>query len=329
VILAGDVGGTNARLALFEAGGRVRVRQEAFPSQKFASLEEVVRAFLGPKPPQIAAATFGIAGPVVNGRAKATNLPWVIDAHELRDHLGIPRVTLVNDLVALAFGTLTVPPDALFVLNAGVPRTNGANVAVIAAGTGLGEAALIWDGARHVPLGSEGGHTDFAARNPEEFEIVQFLQKRFGSHVSYERLVAGPAFSNLYDFYVEARGMKDTPQVAEAIAKAKDKNREIAARGKSGESPVCARVLEVFASAYGAEAGNLALRTLATGGVFVCGGIAANYKEALAKGGFVEAFVAKGRFTAFLERVPLAIVLDSDVGLAGSAFHAASQVGAI
>jgi glucokinase len=324
VILAGDVGGTNARLALFEPGGRVRVRQEAFPSAKFPSLEAVVRAFLGQAPPKIEAATFGIAGPVVGGRAKATNLPWVVDARDLSADLGIPKVTLVNDLFALAFGTLTVPPESLYVLNGGPPKTSGANVAVIAAGTGLGEAALVWDGARHLALGTEGGHADFAARTAEEFELFTYLQKRFGAHVSYERVVAGPAFGNIYDFYVDAKGMKDAPEIAQAITSARDRNREIAARGRSGESPVGVKVLAMFASLYGAEAGNLALKMLATGGVFVCGAIAANYKESL-KGSFVESFVAKGRFTAFLERVPVAIVLDSDIGLAGSAFHAASQ----
>jgi len=324
VILAGDVGGTNARLALFEPGGRVRVRQEAFPSQKFASLGDVVRAFLGDRPPKIDAATFGIAGPVVAGRAKATNLPWVVEAKELATQLQVAKVTLVNDLVALAFGALTVPLESLYVLSGGPPHTSGANVAVIAAGTGLGEAALVWDGARFVPLGSEGGHADFAARSPEEFELFLYLQKRFG-HVSYERVVAGPGFGNLYDFYVEQKGMKDPPEVAEAIKRARDKNREIAARGKTGESPIGARVLTTFASLYGAEAGNLALNTFATGGVFVCGAIAANYKENL-KGPFVESFAAKGRFNAFLERVPVAIVLDSDIGLAGSAYHAASQL---
>jgi glucokinase len=325
VILAGDVGGTNARLALFEPGGKVRVRQEAFPSQEFASLRDVVRAFLGARPPKIDSATFGIAGPVVAGRAKATNLPWVVEAKELATQFGIAKVTLVNDLVALAFGALTVPLESLYVLNGGPPHTSGANVAVIAAGTGLGEAALVWDGARFVPLGSEGGHADFAARNQEEFELLTYLQKRFGPHVSYERVVAGPGFGNLYDFYVEAKGMKDPPDVAQAIQHAGDKNREIAARGASGASPVGARVLATFASLYGAEAGNLALKTFATGGVFVCGAIAANCKESL-KGPFVESFAAKGRFNAFLERVPVAIVLDSDIGLAGSAYHAASQL---
>ena len=326
MILAGDIGGTNSRLALFEPGGRARVRQEAFPSQKFKSLEDVVKTFLGPQPPRVTAATFGIAGPVVSGRAKATNLPWIVDARELSLHLNIPRVTLVNDLVALAFGTLTVAPEKLFVLSGGGPSPAGANVAVIAAGTGLGEAALVWDGARHVPLGTEGGHTDFAPRDAEECELLAFLQKRFGSHVSYERVVAGPGFSSLYDFYVEARKLKDPPDVAAAIANASDRNREIAARGADGSSLVGARVLSTFASLYGAEAGNLALKTFATGGVFVCGGIAANYKEVLKTRGFMEAFVAKGRFTGFLERVPVAIVLDSDIGLAGSALFAATEL---
>jgi glucokinase len=326
VILAGDIGGTNSRLALFERGGRVRVRQEAFPSRNFKSLEEVVRRFLGKDPPKIAAATFGIAGPVVSGRAKATNLPWIVDGRELGRHLDIPRVTLVNDLVALAFGTLTVPPDKLFMLNGGPPRTSGGNIAVIAAGTGLGEAALVWDGEKHVPLGTEGGHADFAARNAEECQLLAFLQRRYGSHVSCERVVAGPGFANLYDFFSEVEGLKDPPDVAAAIAGAADRNREIAARGADETSPIGARALATFVGLYGAEAGNLALKTLATGGVFVCGAIAAKYKDALKTKGFMESFVAKGRFTGFLECVPVAIVLDSDIGLAGSALYAATQL---
>jgi glucokinase len=325
VILAGDVGGTNARLALFEPGGRTRGRQESLRSADFASLEGIIERFLGAPRPPIEAATFGIAGPVVGGRAKVTNLPWLVEAQAIAKAFDIPRVTLVNDLVALAFGALTVDRDELLVLSGGgPPQTSGANVAVIAAGTGLGEAALVWDGDRLVGSPTEGGHVDFAARNRLEFELVEYLQRRFGSHVSYERVVAGPGFGNLYDFFVDAKGVKDPPDVAARIAGAADRNREIAALGDARASEATTRTFDLFASLYGAETGNLALKTFATGGVFVCGGIAAKYAKSFAARGFVESFLAKGRFTAFLERVPIAVVLDSDIGLAGSAYYAAS-----
>jgi glucokinase len=325
VILAGDVGGTNARFALFEPGGLVRVRQEELKSHDFKSLEHVIEKFLGPARPPIEAATFGIAGPVVGGRAKVTNLPWIVDAAAIASAFSIPRVTLVNDLVALAFGALTVDPSKLLVLSGGgPPKVDAGNVAVIAAGTGLGEAALVWNGARHVPCPTEGGHVDLAARNRLEFELVEHLQARFGSHVSYERVVAGPGFGNLYDFFVEAKKVKETPELAARIAKAPDRNKEIAALGEARASEPAARAFDLFASLYGAETGNLALKTFATGGVFVCGGIAAKYGRAFVERGFVESFLAKGRFTAFLENVPVAIVLDSDIGLAGSAYYAAT-----
>ena len=330
MILAGDVGGTNARLAIFEADGRTRVRQEAFPSAKFASLEDVVRAFLGPNPPKLAAATFGIAGPVVAGRAKVTNLPWTVESAAMGAALGIPRVTLVNDLVALAFGTLTVKRERMRVLSGGkTPASVPGNVAVIAAGTGLGEAALVWDGARFVPCPTEGGHTDFAPRNALEFEVLEFMQARFGPHVSYERVVSGPAFGALYDFFVEVRKVTDPPEITARITAAPDRNKVVAELGAEGASTPCARAVDLFASLYGAETGNLALKTFAAGGVFVCGGIAANFVDTLVKRGFVESFLAKGRFRSFLEGIPLAVVLDSDIGLAGSAYYAASQLGAI
>ena len=326
MILAGDIGGTNARFALFEPNGRVRVRQESFPSPKFPSLEAAIAAFLGASPPKIEAATFGIAGPVVGGRAQVTNLPWTVDAAVLATTLGVPKVGLLNDLVALSFGALTVEKDRLLPLRGGeLPARTGANVAVIAAGTGLGEAALVWDGERHVACATEGGHVDFAPRSKLEFELFEYLQRRFGAHVSYERVVAGPGIGNLYDFFAVEKKMQDPADVAAQIAAAPDRNKAIAALGASGKSPVGAKVLATFAGLYGAEAGNLALKTLATGGVFVCGGIAAHYAEQLVAGGFTESFAAKGRFRALLEKVPVAIVLDTDIGLAGSAYYAVSM----
>jgi glucokinase len=205
----------------------------------------------------------------------------------------------------------------------GPPRTSGANLAMIAAGTGLGESALVWDGARHVPCATEGGHTDFGSRNKLEFELFEFLLPRFGGHVSYERVVSGPAFSLLYEFFRDHKKMGDSNENAARIAAAADKNQEIAAVGASGASETARKALELFASLYGAEAGNLALKVLATGGVYVAGAIAAHYADVLAKP-FMASFLDKGRFRGLLETVPVAIVLDSDIGLAGSAFFAMS-----
>ena len=330
MILAGDVGGTNARFALFEPGGRVRVRQDSLRSADHRSLESAVRAFLGANPPTIEAATFGIAGPVVGDKAFLTNLGWDVDGRALGATLGIPKVALLNDLVALGFGALTVPKEKLRSLRGdALPVTTGKNLAIIAAGTGLGEAVLVWDGERHVPCATEGGHVDFAPRDRLEFELFEFLAERFAGHVSYERLVAGPGIGNLYDFFVLAKKMVEAPAVAARLAAAADRNKEIFAVAAAGESEVCAKVLSLFASLYGAEAGNLALKSLATGGVFVCGGIAAHYADLLARGGFMASFAAKGRFAQLLGDVPVAIVLDTDIGLSGSAFYAARSTATI
>ncbi len=317
MLLIGDIGGTHARLSLLNPQGR-SVRQEAFESRKYPSLEAVVREFLGKPVPRIAAAAFGIAGPVVNGRCTATNLPWVIDARVLSRKLGFRRVTLLNDLVALSLGALTVTPRKLHLIGAGgLPKKKGANVAVIAAGTGLGQALLVWDGARFVPTATEGGHSDVAPRDDIEVELLQFLRARFG-HVSWERVLSGDGLGNLYDFFRQAKNIAESAENAQAIVAAVDRNAAISHLGMSGKSEAAARAVDLFASMYGAEAGNLALKSLAVGGVFVCGNIAARTLPVLDRGGFLRAFVDKGRFTPLMERIPIAVVLDSDVGLAGA-----------
>ena len=322
MILAGDIGGTNARLALFDDGAKKPLRQARFESRRYKSLEAVLREFLAPKEiRRVKASSFGIAGPVIDQRCVATNLPWVVDARVLARKLGIARVTLLNDLVALAFGTLTVPKSKMRVLQGGVPKKTGGNIAVIAAGTGLGEAALVWDGERHVPLATEGGHVDFAARTPIEWELFGWLEERHG-HVSYERIVAGPGFSNLYDFFVQGKKVSDSRANVELLAEASDRNAAIAKLGAARTSEPASLALDLFARLYGTEAGNLALKTLSTGGVFVAGGIAGNMVETLERGSFLEAFLDKGRFREMLERMPVAVVMDSDIGLAGSRYHA-------
>jgi glucokinase len=325
MLLAGDIGGTNTRLALYSDDAMRVVREDSLPSRSFGALEDAVRAFLGPRPPRVAAATFGIAGPVIGGRVKTTNLPWLVDEQVLSKRLAIPCVRLLNDLVTIAFGAVAAPKSALVRLQGGPPRRDkGATLAVIAAGTGLGEAALLWDGERHVPCGSEGSHGDFAPRNRLEWELFEFLAKRVKGRVSYERIVSGPGLGNVYDFFRDAKRMREPADVARAIDQAPDRNRAIAELGLQGKSRACKAALKVFTGVYGAESGNLALRFLATGGVFLAGGISANMSRLLATGPFLKAFRDKGRLSPLVEKVPVAIVLDPNIGLWGAARHAAS-----
>lgn len=318
MLLVGDIGGTHARLSLLDPKGR-RVRHAVFDSRKHTSLEAVVREFLGKPVPRVSAAVFGIAGPVVNGRCTATNLPWVVDTRVLSRKLGIRRVELLNDLVALSLGALGVARRKLHVIGGvGAPKKKGANVAVIAAGTGLGEALLVWDGSRFVPSATEGGHSDLSARDDLELDLLRFLRGRFG-HVSWERVLSGDGLGNLYDFFRQAKNVAESDDNAHAVATAADRNAAIAELGQSGKSEAASRAVDLFASMYGAEAGNLVLKSLAVAGVFVCGNIAAHMLPVFERGGFRRAFVDKGRFGPLMERVPVAVVLDEDVGLAGAA----------
>jgi glucokinase len=320
VLLVGDIGGTNARLSLLSPTGR-QVRKEEYASRGYPSLEAVIQEFLGtvtPKP-KVTAAAFGVAGPVVRGRVVTTNLPWVIDAKIIGRKLGIKKVTILNDLVALALGAVRVPRRKLHLLSdAGTPKKRGANVAVIAAGTGLGEAMLLWDGQGFLPAATEGGHSDFAARDDLEVELLQFLRGRF-QRVSYERILSGAGIGNLYDFFLQAKGIPESNENTATIAASTDRNAAISKLGLAGASDVASRALHLFGSIYGAEAGNLALKTLALGGVYVCGNIAGHLTPVLDAGAFHRAFREKGRFSSVMEKIPVAVVLDTDVGLAGAA----------
>jgi glucokinase len=327
LLLAGDIGGTHARLSLLRPDGRA-VRKAEFASRKYPSLEAVVTEFLAPvsPKPRVTAAAFGVAGPVVNGRVVATNLAWVIDGRILARKLNIKRVRILNDLVALSLGALRVPRGKLHLLNeAAVPKKRGANVAVIAAGTGLGEAMLIWDGAGFVPNATEGGHADFAARDELEVELLQFLRARFG-RVSYERVLSGGGLGNLYDFFRQAKSIAETGENSETIGASADRNATISELGQAGKSEAAVRALQLFATIYGAEAGNLALKTLALGGVYVCGNIAERLLPILDDGSFLRAFREKGRFAPLMEKIPVAVVLDKNVGLAGAASAALAEM---
>jgi len=316
VIIAGDIGGTKTRLALHEAGSSARKpwREERFPSRDYPSLEALVISFLAdaPRPTQ---AVFGIAGPVVDGRVEATNLPWHIDAARMSAELGAP-VTLINDLAATGLGLSVLAPAEIGTLQAGTPRSG--TRALIAAGTGLGEAILATDGAGWKPLASEGGHTEFGPRDPLEDELLVWLRARHG-HVSYERILSGPGLADLYRFFA-ATGRGQAPAAFEtAFAAAPDPAPLVAGAASDGSCERARLVIERFVSIYGAEAGNLALKTFAVGGVFVGGGIAPHLLPVLRAGGFLRAFHDKGRLAPTLERIPVAVVLDDRCALWGAA----------
>jgi glucokinase len=352
-IVAGDIGGTNARFSLIDvtAGsdkpGRV-LHQEVLESRAYKTFEAALARFLeGARKTsltkirlQVLAASFGIAGPVVDQRVKTTNLPWLIDAAKISSEFSIPRVTLLNDLVAVGLGAMAAPTSKLVSIHNGRPRTKGGNVSVIAAGTGLGEAAFLWDtaSATHIACPTEGSHVDFAPRTQVEYELWKSLQREHG-HVSYERVASGSTIHMLYTFFVRDQRVPESKSNAAIVVGARDKNPAIVELAESGKSEAAMRAIELWSSVYGAEAGNLALKTLSTAGVFVCGGASARLVKILAKGlptrkkraagsapsPFLEAFLDKGRMRPLLEKTPIAVCTESLAGLLGAAAHAARQ----
>ena len=321
-ILAGDIGGTSTRLAYFETTGGILqpVVEKRFPSQESGSLEEIVGIFATEQGLTAESACFGIAGPVRNGRVRTPNLPWSVDSALLARILGLPSVRLLNDLEANAYGIDLLGPDDLLVLNQGIPDPTG-TIAVVSAGTGLGEALAYWDGTAHRPLSSEGGHADFAPRNELETELLLFLRAEHG-RVSTERVVSGPGIYNIYRFLRDARHLPETVAVAEAM-RLGDPAAVISRTALAGECPLCGQVLDLFVSLYGAEAGNVALRVLATGGIYLGGGIAPKIIERLQGPGFMVAFCSKGRLSPLLENIPVRVILNDRTALLGAARCAA------
>lgn len=317
LILAGDIGGTSTRLAYFDSAGDMLVPlvEERFPSREAGSLLEIVGRFAAKQGLAAERACFGIAGPVRHGRVRTPNLPWSVDAGELSQALNLPAVLLINDLEANAYGIDLLGPDDLLVLNQGVPDPTG-TIAVVSAGTGLGEALAYWNGSAHQPLSSEGGHADFAPRNELETELLLFLRAEHG-RVSTERVVSGPGLRNIYRFLHDARHLPETPAVAEAMRQG-DPSAAITRAALSGECPLCGQTLDMFVSLYGAEAGNVALRSMATGGVYLGGGIAPKIIERLKGPGFMLAFTAKGRLSPLLENIPVRVILNDRTALLGA-----------
>ena len=323
MLLAGDIGGTKTGLAVFapKAGPRAPLAEATFPSADYPSLEALVREFLSQVGLKVEQASFGVAGPVVGGRATITNLPWIIEETRLQEALQLSSVRLLNDLEAIANGVPSLEPADLHTLNEGQPSPGGA-IAVIAPGTGLGEAFLTWDGSRYQPHASEGGHADFAPITPLEIELLRYLLERF-EHVSYERVCSGIGLPNIYAFLKDSGYAQESPWVAEQLAAADDPTPVIATAALDGERPsaLCAATLNTFVSILGAEAGNLALKVLATGGVYLGGGIPPRILPALGRGRFMEPFRHKGRFSDLMARVPVHVILNPKVALLGAACH--------
>jgi glucokinase len=321
MILAGDIGGTHTRIALFQQDqGRLSmVVDHVYPSRDYKSLDEIVSLFMSNQEFAVSAACFGIAGPVMHGRVSTPNLAWIVDALALARSLRVESVWLINDLQAHASGIDELMAADFVNLNTAVPGDG--NAALIAAGTGLGEAGLYWDGAIRHPFACEGGHCDFAPRNELEVALFGYLQAKFG-RVSYERVLSGPGLRNVYEFLRDSGRETEPGWLRDEFLQAPDPALVISHVGMNAKAAICERTLDVFVDVYGAEAGNLALKLLATGGVFLSGGIAARILPRLQQPLFLEAFVSKGRMQPLLESIPVKVINNDRVGVLGAARYA-------
>ncbi|WP_455378276.1 glucokinase [Petrachloros mirabilis] len=353
MILAGDIGGTKTHLALFDwTTERVEpLRLETFHSADYGSLDEMLAEFLlPPKPPipidelesaqkkqeesvheaerqepvKVDAACFGVAGPVIQNRCHTTNLPWVIDGEALAKQLHIPRLRLLNDLEAMAHGVQLLRPEELATLNAGMPPEEKKAIALIAAGTGLGECIMFWDGTKYRPMPSEGGHADFAPNSDSEIELLRYIRSQY-LHVSYERVLSGPGLHAIYE-YVRDTKKNEPTWLAEKI-KAGNPAAEITEAGLKGQADIAKQTLDLFASIYGAEAGNLALKAMAVNGLYLGGGIAPKLLAKLKDGTFMKAFINKGRYKRLMSNIPVRVVMNEHSGLIGAASAAAQMAG--
>jgi glucokinase len=312
MILAGDIGGTKTLLAIFD--GELCVAKHHFLSADYAIFHELLNAFLVLIPPtKIDAVCLGVAGPIVNGDCETTNLPWNLKCDEIREQLNAQKVTLLNDLEAAAWGILSLPENEFVNLNPNATSQIG-NCAVLAAGTGLGEAIIFHDGEKHHVIANEGGHCDFAPTDAQQIELLAFMQTRFSEHVSYERLVSGVGIEAIYDFLGGAE-----------ITENEDKAAVIGKSAVENSDECCVATLKLFSKIYGAEAGNLALKCLPYGGVYLAGGIAAKCLPILQQGDFLEGFLAKGRYRGALEKIAINVCMQPEVGLFGALHFAQTR----
>jgi glucokinase len=323
MLLAGDIGGTKTSLAIYgrEAGPRVALAEATFPSARYASLEDIVVEFLLRSGLTVEHASFGVAGPVVEGRASITNLPWTIDVADMADSLRISSVCLLNDLAAIANAVPYLTTEDYDTVVPGQAVKGGA-IAVIAPGTGLGEAFLTWDGTRYRAHPSEGGHADFAPVNPREVQLLCYLLERF-DHISYERVCSGKGIPNIYNFLKDSGYAEEPAWLAEELASTDDPTRVIVrcASDPGKASVLCSATLEAFALILGTEAGNLTLKLLATGGVYLGGGIPPRILPMLKTGQFERAFRSKGRLSELMDQIPVHVILNTKVALLGAAYY--------
>ena len=327
MILAGDIGGTKTNLALFKIQENTLVMQaqQQFASREFSSLTEVIMAFEQQTSMlQIDAACFGIAGPIIDGRCRTTNLPWDISTVDLQKHLHIDKVRLMNDLEATAYGMLYLPEDEFVDLNP-TGRVIDGNRAIIAAGTGLGEAMLYYDGTDYHPIGSEGGHSDFAPVTVQQDELLKWMRNRYPGHVSYERILSGPGIYTLYEFLYES-GFAPQPVSMMHISEGKDRSAMVSECALKEHDPLCLEALRMFAEIYGAEAGNLALKSMSLGGVYIGGGIAPKILQVLTNNHFMNGFASKGRFEEMLRGMQVKISLNPETALLGAAHFAVDRL---
>lgn len=323
MLLAGDIGGTKTHLAIYAPGSDPHdpLVEARFSSDEYPSLQALAQDFLSRVNYDVQWGSFGVAGPVINGHVKATNLPWEMDERELEEALGLRRAHLLNDLEAVASAVPSLSIEDRSTLNEGTPQAGGA-IAVIAPGTGLGEGFLAWDGSRYHAYPSEGGHTDFAPINDVEIELLRYLMRKY-DHVSYEWVCSGMGIPNIYDFYKDNDYAPEPEWLAEQLSGAEDRTPVIvsAALAEDRDCALAEMTLRTFVSVLGAEAGNLALKVLATGGVYLGGGIPPRILPALKTEHFMQAFLRKGRFSALLERMPVHIIVHPRVGVMGAAAH--------
>lgn len=323
MILAGDIGGTKTNLALFEKDENILSLsfQHQFASQNYSSFDDVLSEFIHLcDNPFIDAVCLGIAGPIINEQCRTTNLPWEISAGKLKILLNTQNVRLLNDLEATAYGMLYLDEEEFVDLNPNALPSTG-NRAVIAAGTGLGEAMLFFDGKGYQPNGCEGGHCDFAPLTPQQDDLLRWLRVRFSNHVSYERILSGPGISTLYDFLLESNFAPPPPQMS-SLNNTDDRNARISQCALEDNDPLCTETLRLFSEIYGAETGNLALKTMSLGGVYIGGGIAPKILPFLQTKTFMNAFASKGRFEPMLRKMCIRISLNQQTALLGAAHFA-------
>ncbi|WP_456380109.1 glucokinase [Thiolapillus sp.] len=325
-ILAGDIGGTNTRLAVFDTGEKVmkQLAAQTYSSRHYTSLQDILQLFLDSYGTDFQAAGFGLAGPVCDGVGRVTNLPWKIKRGQLARKFAISQVWLLNDLEANAWGLSVLGSQDLHILNPGRKNAQG-NRSIISAGTGLGEAGLFWDGKSHRPFASEGGHSDFSPASEIEIALLQYLRQRYG-HVSWELVVSGMGLINIHDFLCAYRREKIPRWLLEAMLGG-DTAAAISRAAQEEKCPICTEALALFVRLYGREAGNHALKIMATGGVYIGGGIAPKILEQLQNQAFLEAFFTKGSMEALMQDMPVTVILNENTALYGAALYAAAQAG--